>query len=186
MTVNVERDPRSSDRWLIASVDGKPQLGAYMPGSGDINLTVYWRGQVAVAALSNVVANAEGALKKFPDDAQGTLIAYGETRKRVGPVFGVSSILATKFSIGFDAYRAELESKAGRVIIWANVATSNLVEFEDGSENIGVCVTPALFNGSARPVYELAILKTTNLSWQTITQLLDEISKAMLPRRSAS
>ena len=82
---------------------------------------------------------------------------------------------------GLDAYRAELEGPAGKVVIWANVTAAGYsVELKDGGENIGLCVTPALFDGPARPFIASAIRRTMNLGTETVARLLDEISEAML------
>jgi hypothetical protein len=44
MSVTVETEPHNSDRWLTAwDRDNKAKLGAYMPGSAERALTVYWR-----------------------------------------------------------------------------------------------------------------------------------------------
>jgi hypothetical protein len=186
MAISIVRDPDSSDLWLLASADGKPQLGAYMPGSGEINLTVYWNGQTAALLLANIIAEAESTLRELTD-VRGTLIAYGKKRVHVGPAYSASSLLKDKFLTGFDAYRAELESGIGKVIIWANVSANEAPRSQDGEENgdkgenIGICVTPPLFDGPMRPVYEHAILKTRDMKSQTVVELLNEISNGITP-----
>jgi hypothetical protein len=188
MTVIFDQVPVNSGRWLLAEADGKPQLGAYMPASGEPNLTVYWRGRVAEDVLGHIVRDAEAVLAKTGGDVQGTLIAYGKLRKSVGPTHdGLSHYLAQPSHLcGFDAYRAELEGHAGKVIIWANVKDTSSIELKEGGENIGLCVTPALFDGPVRAVIETAIHKTMGLATKTTSGLLEEISKAMLHNGLAS
>jgi HSP20 family protein len=177
----------SLDVWLTADAEGKPQLGAYISASDEANLTVYWHGHAAMAQLCHIVEDAEGVLAKEGGKVQGTLIAYGKRREQVGPTSGLSTYLAPSSTLrGFDAYRAELEGRAGKVVIWANVAAESLFELKDGGENIGLCVTPTLFNGAARPVIERAIQSTMSLGVQTISQLLNEVSRAMLAATKAA
>src|SRR5258708_6115221 len=115
MTVIFEKDPTSSDRWLIAEAEGKPQLGAHMPASDGANLTVYWRGHVDMPELSHIVSDAWLVLTIEAGHVQGTLTAYGKGRERIGPTSkDLSAYLAPSSKLkGFDAYRAELESVAG-------------------------------------------------------------------------
>lgn len=185
MPVKFGKDENSSDRWLIADAKGKPELGAYMPAS-EADLTVYWCGQFSTGAISAIIDDAEKTLAEKNGGVKGTLTAYGQSRERIGPTHGLSSYLAKNFSKGFDAYRAEIEGRGERLVIWANVAIKSFEEFKDGEENIGICATPALFDGAGRPIVERAIEKTTKLDANTVSQLLYEISDAMLLKTQRS
>lgn len=82
MTVTFEKDPASSDRWLSAEAEGKPQLGAYMPASDGASLTVYWRGHVAMKELFLIVKDAQVVLANTGGDVQGTIVGYGKSREQ--------------------------------------------------------------------------------------------------------
>jgi hypothetical protein len=181
MKVDFVRDPVNHDYWLTAPVSEKSQLGAYMPGRGDVDVTVYWRGDLEIAKLQQVINRAEKAFLEKGGKVQGTLFAYGNKQASAGPTSdGLSGYLAPSSPLhGFAAYRAELEGDLGRMIIWANVADHSAREVKDGGENIGLCVRRSLFDGFARPVIASAILETMTASPDTIYGLLNEISDAM-------
>jgi hypothetical protein len=182
--ISLAEDPVSSDRWLMAEAEGKPQLGAYLPESDEPMLTVYWRGAVKVTELSHIIDEAQWALGARGDTVEGVLIAYGNTRESRGPTqYKVSAYLDSSSSSnlsGFDAYRAELNGIAGSIVIWANVTGRDAADLRNGGENIGLCITPSLFDGVGRPVVANAIGRTLALPIKTIAEILTEISDAML------
>jgi hypothetical protein len=182
MSVTVETEPHNSDRWLTAwDRDNKAKLGAYMPGSAERALTVYWRGNVPAKKFFDVIETAQQELGTLRDPVPVTLIGYGKTREHVGPTKDLSQYRAPSSAFAnFDAYRAELEGGPGRMVIWANVTSGPPLDFKQGNENIGVCATPAFFDGQNRQFIVSAILETTSLGKQTVIRLLDEISKALL------
>jgi len=189
MIVEFQKDPSSADRWLIVE-EGQLQVGAYMPAFDDqADLTVFWRGLVGVKDLHKIVQAAEGALTKMKGDLQGTLIAYGSSRESLGPSSNVSAYLETpsKFT-GFGAFRAELRAYAGKVVLWANVTDADQVndkassDLKDGGENIGLSVSPELFDGPVRPVIAAAIAQTKRVESGAVTSVLQQVSRAMLDR----
>lgn len=181
MAKGMEIDPVDSGFWFLATDKGKPQLGAYMPSSRD-DLAIFWRGDVAPQELGSIVEQAERMLKNNGGEVAGTLFAFGQKDDQVGPFpYGLSEYLLRPSSLsGFDAYRAELTGRAGKVVVWANVNEPGQIAFEDGGDNIGLNVPPALFDGPARPVLSKAIKRTMSLGEDTIKDLLDQISRSML------
>jgi hypothetical protein len=148
--------------------------------------------------LIKIVDEARQVLVKEGRLTEATLTAYGKNLreeitftkhaiptipKLPKPSYAIptppqpSSALAT-----FDACRAELTCAAGRVIVWANVTGKPTVALNSGGENIGVSVTPGLFEGSVRPVISHAIESTMHLPSDTVATLLNKISEQLIPK----
>jgi hypothetical protein len=182
----IAKDPAYPDRWFVSTANRpKPLIGATLSSDTKDELVVYWSGNVRRDNLLQIVREAGTSLDK--KTLRGKLFVYGEDYREVislseGDILN-SSESHSRFP-GFDACRAELTASNGTVVVWANV-TGQKRSLDDGGENIGVNLSPELFNGPVRPVISHAIEQTMHLSADAVTELLNQISVSVIPRRQA-
>jgi hypothetical protein len=73
------------------------------------------------------------------------------------------------------------------MILWANVGETEVYELEKGGENIGICMSPAMFSGPARSLVASTIEETRSgaqpatgkLDHKVVDGLLNEIAEAV-------
>jgi hypothetical protein len=180
----IKRDPAFPDRWFISGTDKpRPEIGATLSSETKPELVVYWSGNVGRDNLLQIMREAGTSLDK--KTLTGKLFVYGADFRDVIPLSN-SEILnpsenQSKFP-SFDACRAELTASNGSVVVWANV-TGEKRSLDDGGENIGVNLSPELFNGPVRPVISHAIERTMHLSADAVMELLNQISVSIIPQR---
>lgn len=174
MTITFQETPLGrNEQWLTAEAHGRHRLKAYVDREDDL-LTVYWSAAVRRSALGHIIEEAKVVLTRPGELAQHTLTGYGETTAEYKG--STPTVLVALAFPEFDAYRADVQSSAGSITVWANVEDPSL---PGQSENIGVCATKRLFDGIARPVFTRAVRETLDIDSETISGLLDEISKAV-------
>lgn len=172
-----------SGRWYTAKYEGNALLGAHLPSeptSDEASFTVFWAGRVPPSKFRGIVQNADQLFARIGINDE-RLIAFGPSREVVGPVHGgLADWLSPGSKLyGFEAYRAEFRGETGQLTLWANVTEFDRRSLDDGGENIGVCVTPALFK-QARPLIADAIQDTQGLKAEVVAKLLDDVSWEML------
>lgn len=179
-------DPAYADRWFISEAEEKkPQIGVFLSHDPSPELVVYWSGHVARSSLFELIKQAGTALEE-KGPVHGRLVAYGKNLREEFPLsddtilqyFEPNSPLPS-----FDACRAELTGLAGKVVVWANVTGAKTAGLDRGGENIGVNLSPSLFDGPVRPVISHAIEMTMNLPTKAISGLLDKISESVLRKQ---
>jgi hypothetical protein len=200
MAVKVEK-PTVSDVWITVFWQGKAELGAYSPATtraNDPSLTVFWCGETSRLRFRNAVERTARLFLEKDGYVQETLVGYGASREVIGPIRldaksqlrpGLEGCLSDDKSpvAQSSAYRAELEGTQGHVIIWANVAETVACELDQGGENIGICMSPAMFGGPARTLVADMIEETRlgaqpatrRLGHEVVDGLLDEIAEAV-------
>jgi hypothetical protein len=181
MTVKREKEEQKEapdNVWFTAfSEEGKPELGAYIPANArrsDPSLSVFWCGDTSRSQFRNAIERAERLFLTSNGMVLGTLVAYGPTKKIFGPFTrfadsangsssdpGLGECLIDENPLSrFSAYRAEFFGAGEQVILWANVVETDTGELEDGGDNIGICTSPALFDGSVRTLVVDTIVET--------------------------
>jgi len=179
----IKPDPAYPDRWLVSdSKEAGSKIGAYLSDDPSPELAVYWSGKVGRDSLFEIMREAGTILDK-KGSLTGKFFAYGENLREEIPlsekdILLKSSAKSPRFP-KFDACRAELSGPDGAVTVWANV-TGPVAGLDEGTENIGVSMSPWLFEAAVRPVISRAIARTMDLSGDAVTELLDEVSHAVL------
>jgi hypothetical protein len=205
MTVKVEWEDRTdpaSNVWFTALAGERAELGAHIPANArrsDAILSVFWCGDTSRTRFRNAVERTEKFFLRNGGYVEGTLSAYGLWKAIEGPITrkanatdqsssdpGLGVYLTEVNPLGWcSAYRAEFQGTGGKLILWANVVDADTGKLEEEGDNIGICTSPALFDGAARTLFVETIEETRQgtrpatrvLSHETVGRLLGEISE---------
>ncbi|MGJ5134370.1 hypothetical protein [Bradyrhizobium oligotrophicum] len=190
----MKADPAYAHRWLVSvSADTVPVLGAQFSEKPDADLTIYWSGHPGRKDLFLIIDECAGFLMKERSDVEGRLVAFGqdmraefELKEHYFAPLPESSVIKDKDKQPldtFDACRVELTTPRDKVVVWANVTGATRGGLDKGGENIGITLSPRMFENGARVFIEHAIKITSNLAEPTISTLLDKFTKDLLYKK---
>jgi len=178
-------DTRSeSGRWITAYVNGRAELGAHFdrhPPEGAPLITIFWCGVIGPGFVRHTIDRLSH-LDAFGEDVTATVTSYGVTRSsmRLNGWDDLTTYLQNDFPMcGYPAYRAELLSKSGYVVFWANVQPSRRGNLPNAEENIGIAVPPNLLHGDVVSLIIQTIRRTTEIVPPIIREVLEAISRAL-------
>jgi hypothetical protein len=184
MDVSVSNTSSDGGEWFTASVEGRPQLGAYVskdPKSEKI--TIFWQGQLAAPKIKVTIEEVE---QLYGGKGQATFVTFVPQPETFGPVSLSKPIDVTSTLGRSQAYRADFSGHLGDVTLWASFMVNSDRGLENGGENIGICLTPNLLlgddnstsvNGLARYVIEQAIGRTSSIDQAGV--ILSELGRAI-------
>ena len=164
--------------WVTAKLDGSAVIGAHLSPEGETHsaLTVFWHGSNIRRGLESTIRDAEKLLMLLGAHPTGRIYSYGD--EDIDSESSQSELSAMFVNDSFsnqDAFRIEIESEHGEIILWANVTDDDPRSLDEGGENIGICIPPAMFNLALTKLITPAIARTSDLSRKVLSEILAQI-----------
>ena len=184
MKIAVDAATLDTGRWITARANGRPEIGAHIQensGQGVALITVFWCGIVNAHHVRDAIQYAD-KLDAVGPSVKTTITSFG-SEKTVVQSRGrdeLTDYLHDRFPLSkFEAYRAEFHGQHGDVIFWANVEPSERGKLEQGEENVGIAVTPSLFEGLSPTLIARTIQQTSGIDSMIVDDLLQGIKTSL-------